>query len=57
MSELFDKEVNAKREFDKTSRVHASSQKPMKKCALKLNNRNKEKYVRVKKLLMEGSAI
>ena len=34
MSELFDKEVNAQKR--KTSRVHARSSKPTKKCAMKM---------------------
>ena len=44
MSELFDKEVNAQQEnLKNTSRVHTSSRKPMKKCAMKMKQGNKEK--------------
>ena len=60
MGELFDKEVHecTKREFEKTSGVHASSRKPMKKCAMKMKERNKEKSnAHVKMLLMEGSTL
>ena len=41
MSELLDKQVNAQKE--KTSGVHASSRKPMKKCTMKMKETNKEK--------------
>ena len=53
MSELLDKQVNAQKE--KTSGVHASSRKPMKKVCDE-NERNKEEKndARVKILLMEG---
>ena len=44
MSELFDKEVNAQKESLKnTSRVHASSRNPTKKCVMKMKRRNREK--------------
>ena len=44
-SEL-DKQVNVrtKREFEKTSVVHASSCKPTKKCAMKMKKRRKNDY-------------
>ena len=52
MSELLDKQVNAQKE--KTSGVHVSSRKPMKKVCDD-NERNKEKNdVCMKILLMEG---
>ena len=67
MSELLDKQVNVqkeslkkirqtsectKREFEKTSGVHASSRKPTKKCAMKMKERKKErKKVEEKKQL------
>ena len=54
MSELFDKEVNAQKE--KTSRVHTSSHKPTKKCAMKMKERRKND-THVKMLLMEGSPL
>ena len=44
MSELLDKQVNARKESLKiTCRVHASSHRPTKKCAMKMKERNKEK--------------
>ena len=44
MSELFDKEVNAQKESLKnTSRVHASSRKPTKKCAMKMKQKKKRR--------------
>ena len=36
MSELLDKQVNAQKEKIATSRVHVSSRKPMKKCAMEM---------------------
>ena len=37
MSELLDKQVNVQKEsLKKTFRVHASSRKPTKKCAMKI---------------------
>ena len=50
MSELFDKQVNAQKE--KTFRVHGSSCKPTKKCAMKRKN-----DVRIKIVLMEESTL
>ena len=42
MSELLDKQVNVQKESLKTfSRVHASSCKPTKKCAMKMKERKK----------------
>ena len=53
---LFNKEVNAI-----TSGFHASSCKSMKKCAMKMKERNKERKKQcapyVKMLLMEGSTL
>ena len=44
MSELFDKEVNAQKEsLKKTSRVHASSRMPTKKCAMKMKQRRSKR--------------
>ena len=46
MSYIFDKEVNVQKENLKnknTSGVHAGSHTPMKKCAMKMKQRNKEK--------------
>ena len=40
MSELLDKQMNVQKEFEKTSRVHTSSRKPMKKCAMKMKEKN-----------------
>ena len=40
MSELFDKQVNPQK--GKTSGVHTSSRKPMKKCAMKMKETNKQ---------------
>ena len=40
MSELLDKQVNAQKE--KTSGVHASSCKPMKKCVMKMKETKKK---------------
>ena len=42
MSELFDKEVNAQKEFEKTSGVYASSCKPTEKCAMKMKETKKK---------------
>ena len=43
MSELLDKQVNVQTEsLNKTSGVHASSCKPMKKCVMKRKERKKE---------------
>ena len=54
---VFDKEVNAQKESLKnTSRVHASSHKPTKKCGMKMKQRNNNN-VCVKILLMEGSTL
>ena len=44
ISELLDKQVNAQKE--KTSRVHPSSRKPTKKCAMKTKETNKEEEIR-----------
>ena len=38
MSELFDKEMNAQKEF----LVHASSRMPTKQCAMKMKETNKQ---------------
>ena len=50
MSELLNKQVNAQKRKPLPFGVHASSHKPTKKCAMKIN---KEKM----KLLMEGSTL
>ena len=43
MSELLDKQANLQKEsLKKTSGVHVSSHKPMKKCMMKMKERNKE---------------
>ena len=57
MTELFDKQVNAQKE--KNSRVHASSRKPMKKCAMKMKVELEKNDVHVKILilLMEGGTL
>ena len=54
MSELLDKQVIAQKE--KTSRIHASSCKPTKKCAMKMKEQTNRKKndAHVKMLLMEG---
>ena len=46
MSKLFDKEVNAQKEYEKTSGFHASSCKPMKKCATKTKETKKKRCTR-----------
>ena len=49
MSKLFDKEVNAQKEsLKKTSGAHESSHKPMKKCAMKMNERRRKSDVCIK---------
>ena len=58
MSELLDKQVNAQKE--KTSGVHKGSGKPMKKCAMKMKQRNKKKrHARKNNILifMEGNPL
>ena len=58
MSELFDKEVNAQKESLK--KYFRGSRKPTKKCAMKMKQRNKQRKkndVRVKRFLVEGSAL
>ena len=45
MSELFDKEVNAQKEFEKNTEVHANFRKVMKKCAMKMNKETKKNDV------------
>ena len=63
MSELFDKEVNEQKEsLKKSSRVHASSRMPTKKCAMKMKETNKQRNkkkndARVKMFLVEGSPL
>ena len=52
ISELLDKQVNAQKE--KTSRGHASSRKPTKKCAMKMKQRNKKKKRRAHKNYIHG---
>ena len=42
---MSDKEVNAQKEFEKYSEVHASSCKPTKKCAMKKKQRTKKPHV------------
>ena len=55
MSEVLDKQVNAQNK--KTSGVHASSRKPMKKVCNE-NERNKEKNdAHVKIIFMEGTPL
>ena len=40
MNELFDKEVNAQKEsLKKSSWIHVSSWKPMRKCAMKMKEK------------------
>ena len=55
MSELLDKQVNAQKE--KTSGVHASSCKPIKKCAMKMKEIKKKNDARIKIIFMEGSPL
>ena len=58
MSELLDKQMNVQKEsLKKTSRVHASSRKPTKKCAMKMKERKKVEEKNdccVKKIFVEG---
>ena len=55
MNELLDKQVNAQKEsLIKTSRVHASSCKPTKKCAMKMKE---EKQWAPIIFLMEGKSL
>ena len=45
MSQLFNKEVNAQKEnLKNTSRVHASSHKPIKKCEIKMKETKKKQH-------------
>ena len=54
MSELFDKQVNAQKEnLKNTFRVHASSRKPTKKCAMKMKV-ELEKKRRARKNIIDG---
>ena len=56
MSELLDKEVNAQKENLK--KYFRGSHKPMKKCAMKMKQRNKQNNdAHVKMFLMEGSTL
>ena len=56
MSELFDKEVNVQKEtLKKTSRVHASSRMPTKKCAMKMKQKKNDAHVKM--FLVEGSPL
>ena len=49
--------MNAQKEsFKKTPRVHSSSLKPMKKCAMKMKVELEKNNVLVKMLLMEGKS-
>ena len=56
MSELFDKEVNAQKEsLKKTFRIHGGSRMPMKKCAMKMKETNKQgKKRRARKNAFDG---
>ena len=42
MSELFDKEVNAQKQFEKTFEVYASSQQAHEKCVMKMKETKKK---------------
>ena len=49
MSELLDKQVNVQNEsLKKTSRVHTSSRKPTKKCAMKIKKKERKNDYHVK---------
>ena len=55
-SELLDKQVNAQKE--KTSRVHASSRNPTKKCVIKMKKKQTRKnHAHIKIIFMEGSPL
>ena len=55
MSELFDKEVNTRKEcLKKASEVHASSHQP---TNIFHENETKKNYAHIKLLLMEGSTL
>ena len=56
MSELFDKEVNAQKEFEKYFRGSCKLPQPTKKCAIKIKEGGKND-THVKMLLMEGSTL
>ena len=53
MRELLDKQVIMNAQKEKTFGVHASSRKPMKKCAMKMKEKNKEKR-RMRKNIIDG---
>ena len=50
MSELFDIQVNAQKEKNFRG-VHASSRKPMRKCVMKIKQRNKKKRYACKNVI------
>ena len=58
MNELLDKQVNVQKEsLKKTSRVHASSRKPMKKLYDENERRKENNDYRIKIFVVEGRTL
>ena len=57
MSELFDKEVNVQKKFEKTSSVYASSRRPTKVCDENETKKQEKNDERLKYFLMEGRSL